>query len=153
MLVYLCFPIAIVGLVTGYRLQGRYGRRRAARDPLRRVFRARELRELDAHLDRIAADEGRRLDASVVRYVAGAVGHVVVITKSRQGIALGLSDGRRLALGSVSPTMFQLLMRRAAADKLRPARVDRDSLSYRLLLRGEAGSDIELTTKKVALTP
>ena len=153
MLVYLCFPIVIVGLVTGYRLHGRDARRRAARDPLTRVFRARELRELDAHLDRIAADEVRRLDASVLRYVAGAVGHVVVITQSRHGIALDLSDGRRLALGSVSPSTLQFLMRHAAADKLRPARVDRDSLLYRLLLRGDAGAEFELTTRRVALTP
>jgi hypothetical protein len=153
MLVYLCFLVAPIGLVTGYRLRRSYGRRRAAGDPLRRVFRVRELRELDAHLDRVAMDEMLRLDASVVRYVAGVAGHVVAISQSRHGVALGLSDGHRLALGGVSPSMLRRLIRYAEDDKLRPARIDRDSLSYRLLLRGEAGTEIELTTRRVTLAP
>ncbi|MCW2767477.1 MAG: hypothetical protein JWO11_3436 [Nocardioides sp.] len=153
MFVALSLPIALVVLVKLYAVGGKSLRRRAARDPLTRVFHAGELRELDAHLDRIAVAEVRRLDANVVRYVAGDVGHVVVVSQSPHGIALGLSDGRRLALGSVSRSTLKLLMRRVTDDKLRPARVDRDSLSYRLLLRGEAGAEIEVCTRRLALAP
>jgi hypothetical protein len=153
MLVALSFPIALFALVKLYRASGRSRRRSAALDPLTRVFRAGELRDLDAHLDRIAVAEVRRLDASVVRYVAGDVGHVVVVLPSPHGIALGLSDGRRLALGSVSRSTLKLLMHRVTDDKMRPARVDRDSLSYRLLLRGEAGTEIEVCTRRLALAP
>jgi hypothetical protein len=61
------------------------------------------LRELDAHLDEIAAAELRRMDAAVVSYMAGEVGHVVVISDHpNHCIALALSDGRRLTLGVVS---------------------------------------------------
>jgi hypothetical protein len=147
------FPIALYALVKLHRIVRSRWRHRTARDPLRRVFRARELRELDDHLDRIAVAEVRRLDASVVRYVAGAVGHVVVISQSRHGIALALSDGRRLALGSVNRSTLDLLLRRAVDDKLRPAQVERGTVTYRLLLRGEAGADIEVYTRRLVLAP
>lgn len=153
MLVALSYPLALLAAVALYRLVWRSKHHRSSRDPLAHAFRARELREIDAHLDRIAVTEIRRLDASLARYVAGEVGHVVVISESRHGIALGLSDGRRVALGSVSRSTLALLKRRVAADNLRPARVHRDSLSYRLLLRGEAGADIELSTRRLALAP
>jgi hypothetical protein len=145
---------ALIALVALYRLVGRSRRRRrAARDPLTHVFRPHELRELDAHLDEIAEEELRRLDANIARYVAGAVGHVVVISDSRHEIALLLSDGRRMALGGVSRAARRVLINRAARDKLRPALVERDGLSYRLLLRSEAGAEIEIYPRRVALAP
>jgi len=112
-----------------------------------------ELRKLDSHLEVIAEEELRRLDASIARYVAGEVGHVVVISYSHHGIALVLSDGRRIALGGVSRFRRRLLVNRAAKEKLRPTRVERDGLSYRLLLRSEAGAEIEVYTCRVTLAP
>jgi hypothetical protein len=154
MLVVLGVAPAVIALAAMYRLVGNSRRRRsAARDPLTRVFQPQELRELDAHLDVIAKEELGRLDANIVRYVAGEVGHVVVIADSRYGIALVLSDGRRIALGGVSRVMRRELLNHAAQDKLRPTRVERDGLSYRLLLRGEAGAEIEVYTRRVALAP
>jgi hypothetical protein len=154
MLVVLGLGPALIVLAAIYRLLGSSRRRRiAARDPLTHVFAPHELRELDAYLDVIAADELRQLDASVARYVAGEVGHVVVISDSRHEIALVLSDGRRLALGGVSRVTRRLLVNRAARDKLRPARVERDGPSYRVLLRSESGAEIEVHTRRVALAP
>ncbi len=67
--------LAIVALATTYRLIGKARRRRrVTRGPLTQVFRLHELRELDAHLDEIAAAELRRMDAAVVSYMAGEVG-------------------------------------------------------------------------------
>jgi hypothetical protein len=153
-LVVLCVGCAVIALAAMYRLIGSYRRRRSAgRDPLTRVFQPHELRELDAHLDVIAEEELRRLDADIARYVAGEVGHVVVIADSRHELALLLSDGRRIALGGVSRVTRRFLMNRAAQDKLRPARVERDGLSYRLLLRSEAGAEIEVHMRRVALAP
>jgi hypothetical protein len=131
----------------------RRSRRRAPPDPLTQVFGARELGKLDAHLEQIAADETCRLHANVVRYVAGDVGHVVGIWDSGSGVALRLSDGRRLALGGVSHFTTRLLVKRAAEDKLRLARVELDGFSYRLLLRGEAGATVQIYARRVALAP
>jgi hypothetical protein len=78
---------------------------------------------------------------------------VVVISDSRHEIALLLSDGRRMALGGVSRVSRRVLVNRAARDKLRPALVERDGLSYRLLLRSEAGAEIEIYPRRVALAP
>jgi hypothetical protein len=153
MLVVLFSPIALVVVATLHGVVARCKRRRVARNPLAHVFRARELREIDARLDRIAVAELRRLDARVVRYVAGEAGHLVMVSESRHGVALGFSDGRRLALGSVSRSTLALLKHRVADHRLRPARVHRDSLSYRLLLRGEAGVEIEVGTQRLALAP
>lgn len=127
--------------------------RRSSRYPRSRVFRAAELRELDAHLDRVCAEEVRLVHDDVERYIAGIVGHILAISESRHGVALALSDGRRLALGRVSRSSLRLLAMRAADDRLRPARVARDGLSYRLLLRGEAGSELEIYSSVVALAP
>jgi hypothetical protein len=91
------------------------------------------------------------MDATVAQYVAGVVEHMVAISESRHGVALGLSDGGRLALGGVSRSSLSALRCRAADDKLFPARVVRDAFSYRLLLRAEAGADIELSTRRLAL--
>jgi hypothetical protein len=146
--------VAGVALVAVYRfVLSPRRRRRGLLNPLSQVFGVRELRELDAHLDRVALVEVRRLEASVISYLAGEVGHVVAILESRHGVALGLSDGRRLALGGVNHSTLRLVARRAAGDKLRPTRVDRESLSYRLLLRGEGGVEIELHTRRLALAP
>jgi hypothetical protein len=154
MLVVLAAGPTLIALAAMYRLIGTFPRRRrATRDPLAHVFQPHELRELDAHLEVIADEELRRLDASIARYVAGNVGHVVVISDSRHGIALVLSDGRRIALGGVSRFRRRLLVYRAAKEKLRPTRVDRDGLSYRLLLRSEAGTEIEVYTRRLTLAP
>jgi hypothetical protein len=106
MLVVLGVGPALIALAATYWLIGSSRRRRrAGRDPLSQVFQLHELRELDAHLDVVAEEELRRLDAHIAHYVAGEVGHVVVISESRHEIALLLSDGRRMALGGVSRVM------------------------------------------------
>jgi hypothetical protein len=153
MLIVLCIPFALVALLKLFRLVRDHRLRCAARGTLTPVFGAQELRDLEAHLQRIAAVELRRLDASVVRYVAGVVGHVEVVSESRHGVILGLSDGRRLTLGSLSRSTLLMLKCCAADDKLRPARVDRGPRSYRLLLRGGAGVEIELSTRSLVLAP
>jgi hypothetical protein len=154
MFVALGVALAFIGFAPTYLLVGSSRRRRsAAQDPLTHVFQPRELRELEAHLDAIAKEELRRLDANVARYVGGEVGHVVIISDSRHGIALVLSDGRRIALGGVSRATRRELVRRASRDKLRPTRLDHDGLSYRLIFRGEAGPEIEIYTRRLALAP
>jgi hypothetical protein len=154
MLIYVWCTIGLAALVKGHLVVRRRRQRRAAgRDPWSYLFQTRELRELDEHLDRIAEVELRRIEARVSQYVAGLAGHVVDISKSHHGIVLGLSDGHRLGLDGVSGSTLRALKRRAANDRLRPARVERDSLSYRLLLRGEVGGDIELTLRRLVLSP
>ncbi len=140
----LCIAVAYSVPCLVYWVVTKRRRRRARHDVLRRVFRRREYRELDSHLDRVAAQELRRLEATTRRYIAGDAGFVVVISGSRHGIGLGLSDGRRLELGGVSPSAVRLLERGAAAERLRPAHVSRDGFSYRLLLRGEGGAAMEV---------
>lgn len=131
-----------------------YRRRRlASRDPVAHVFQAREMQELDAVLDLVAVDELRRLDAEVLRYVAGEAGHVVVVSDWRYGIALDLSDGRRIALGGVSRVTRRMLAHRVRVDRLRLSRVEIDGISYRLVLRGEAGDELEIFSRRVALAP
>jgi hypothetical protein len=142
--------LAALGFGTAYAMISRSPRRA---DPLRRVFGARELREFEAHLQRIAAEEKLRLHANVLRYIASDVGHVVGVWDSREGVALGMSDGRRLTLGGVSHLTTRLLVHRAVEDKLRLARVELDGFSYRLLLRGEAGAHMEIYARRVALVP
>ncbi len=154
MLVVLGVGAALIALAGTYRLIKTSRRRSsAARDPLTQVFQRHELRELDAHLDVIAEEELRRLDANIARYVAGEVGHVVVIADCRHEIALLLSDGRRMSLGGVSRAMRRFLVHHAAQDRLRPTHVERDGLSYRLLLRSEAGVEVEVYPRRVALAP
>ena len=131
-----------------------YRRRRlGSRDPVARVFQSREMQELDAILDLVAVDELRRLDAEVLRYVAGEAGHVVVVSDWRYGIALDLSDGRRIALGGVSRVTRRMLAQRVPMDRLRLARVEIDGISYRLILRSEAGDELEIFSRRVALAP
>lgn len=150
----LCVSLSVVAIAAIYRLVGNSRRyRRESRDSLTLVFQPRELRELEARLARIAVEELRRIDVSVLRYVAGDVGYVVDVSESRHDIALGLSDGRRLSLGDVGYLTRSQLVRGAAKDKLRPTRVDRNGSSYRLLFRGEAGAEVEIYAPTVALVP
>jgi hypothetical protein len=146
------FALALVVLATVYRLM-RASRRRHGRDPFMRAFHPRELRELDEALEEIAVAELHRLHANVVRYVSGPAGHVVAVTESRHGVALVLSDGRWLALGGLGVSTRRHLLHRVTRDKFRPARVERDKFAYRVLLRGESGSEIEVHTQRVALAP
>jgi hypothetical protein len=152
MTVALCAVLGFVVLSTSCWFVGqRRRRRRASGDVLRRVFRRREHRELDGRLERIAVDERRRLEASTRLYVAGDVGYVRAITGSRHGVGLGLSDGHRLELGGISRYTLTLLEQGASEERLRPAHVTRDGLSYRLLLRGEAGAEMEVFAQRVTL--
>jgi hypothetical protein len=154
MLAVLCVVLALVALAASYRkVCSSRNCRIAAGDPLIHVFKRDELREFDARLDAIAQEELLRLDASLMRYIAGEVGHVVVVTDYSHGIALALSDGRRMTLGGVSGVTRRRLRQQAAQDRLRPARIEREAFSYRLLLRSEAGAEIELHTRSVALAP
>jgi hypothetical protein len=150
--IVLCVALAFIAPGTGYWFVRKRRRRgRGASDALTRVFRRREYRELDEHLERIAADELHRLEVSARRYVTGDVGYVVAVSDSRHGIGLSLSDGRRLELGGVSRSMLGLIERGAAEERLRPAHVRRDEFSYRLLLRGEAGAEVEVYARRVTL--
>jgi hypothetical protein len=152
MAVVLCIALALIAPVVGYWLTTKRRRRcRAAQDVLRHVFRRREYRELDAQLERIAVLELRRLEATAKRYMAGEVGYVVVISGSRHGVGLHLSDGHRLELGGVSHSTLRQLEQNAEEERLRPAHVSRDGFSYRLLLRGEAGAEMEVYARRVTL--
>jgi hypothetical protein len=153
MALVICIALAVIALVVMFRRIGATRPRAIEKTPVAHVFSSRELQELDAHLDQIAVEEQRRLDASVERYVAGEAGHIVVISDFRYGVALELSDGRRIALGGISRVERRILVRRADQDKLRPTRVARDGFSYRLLLRGETGAEVEIYTRRVALAP
>jgi hypothetical protein len=125
--------------------------RHLARDPMAQAFRAREFSELDAQLEAVAREELRRLEEELARYLAGCAGHVVVISKAPNGIALELSDGRRIALRGISRRTHELLNRRAPIDRLRPESFDRDAVSFRLLLRGLTGAKIEIYARNIAL--
>lgn len=136
------------------RLARNHRRRRfAARDPVAHVFQSQEMQELDAVLDLVAVEERRRLDVEMLRYVAGEAGHVVVVSDWRYGVALELSDGRRIALGGVSRVTRRMLAHRVPIDRLRLARVECDGISYRLILRGDAGDELEIFSRRVALAP
>jgi hypothetical protein len=143
--------LGIIAVSASY-CSARKRRRRATQDVLIRVFRRREYRELDAQLERIAVEELRRLEMSAKRYIAGDVGYVVGISDSRHGVGLGLSDGRRLELGGVSRSTLNRLAW-AAEERLRPAHVTRDGFSYRLLLRGDHGAEMEVFARRVTLVP
>src|SRR4051812_2324552 len=121
MMTYMCLELGLLAVIPGFRLVRTYRRRRAVHDPLRSVFGAKEMRLLDEHLERTAEVERSRMDAVLAQYVAGAVGHVVGVSASHHGVALGLSDGGRLALGGVSLSTLSMLRRRATDEKLYPA--------------------------------
>lgn len=152
MLTILCIALAFAAAVTASVLAAKYRPvRRAACDPIAQAFRRREFREFDAHLEAVACEERHRLEGEVARYLAGRAGHVVVVWKAPHGVALELSDGRRLALRGISARTVELISRRASRDMLRPERVGRDAFSYRLLLRGAAGSEINVYARNITL--
>jgi hypothetical protein len=150
MTVVLSIAFALMSAGAGYWV-ARRRRRREANDVLRRVFRRREYRELDGHLERIAVAELRRLEVTARRYVAGEVGYVVMVSDSRHGIGLGLSDGHRLELGGVNRSILRLLAQGAVEERLRPSRVERVGFAYRLLLRGETGAEMAIFARRVTL--
>jgi hypothetical protein len=150
----LFIAMALAGTATSSVIAARYRQRRyAARNPLAQAFRIRDLDELDTHLETVALEENRRLENELARYLASNAGHVVVISTTPNGIALELSDGRRLALRGISRRTVELLNRRAPMDMLHPSSFHRDAVSYRLLLRGLAGAKIEIYARNIALVP
>ena len=152
MAIVVCVALAFIASCAGYWMTRKRRRnRRAANDSLRRVFRPRELRELDTHLEQVAVEELRRLEVSALHYVAGDVGYVVLVSDSRTGIGLGLSDGHRLELCGVHRFSLRLLEECATEERLRPSRVERVGFAYRLLLRGEAGAEMEVFARRVTL--
>jgi hypothetical protein len=150
MAVVLSIAFAFMSAGAGYWFTRRR-RRREANDVLRRVFRRREYRELDGHLERIAVAELRRLEVTARRYVAGEAGYVVMVSDSRHGIGLGLSDGHRLELGGVNRSILRLLEQGSTEERLRPSRVERVGFAYRLLLRGETGAEMAVFARRVTL--
>jgi hypothetical protein len=152
MFIILCLALTLLATHTTYRLtRRRRERRRTVPDTLAQAFPPREMRELDAHLEEIARRELQRLEREVEHYLTGAVGYVVTIHRWPDGIAFELSDGRRLALAGVSRRTLHLLVRRTAEDLLQPTHVHRDVFSYRLRLRGQAGTDIDIYARNIAL--
>ncbi|MDT4926543.1 MAG: hypothetical protein QOG01_4256 [Pseudonocardiales bacterium] len=152
MFVFIWVAVTLLATLIPYRLARRLRRRRrTAHDPLARTFAQRDMRELDEHLNGVARHELLRLEREVQRYLTGAVGYVVTIYRAPGGVALELSDGRRLALAGISYTTQQLLVLRTAQDLLKPTHVHRDAMSYRLRLRGEAGTDIHVYARNIAL--
>lgn len=144
--------LALAAAVTTTVLATRHRRgRRAACDPVAQAFRWREFRQFDAHLKSVACEELHRLENELVRYLAGRAGHVVVVWKASNGVALELSDGRRLALRGISTRTVELINRRAPREMLRPATFDRDVFSCRLLLRGAAGAEISVYARNITL--
>jgi hypothetical protein len=143
--------ILLVCYLTDRRARSRRARQRAAADPLAQALPPREIRKLDAHLKKVARRELRRLERDVKRYLAGTAGYVVTIQTSPGGIALELSDGRLLTLVGVNPQIRQLLIRRATDDLLRPTHLHRVVWTYRLRLRGRAGTDIDVDARNIAL--
>jgi hypothetical protein len=150
MLAILPTALALAAAVTISVLTARYWRgRRTACNPVAQAFRGREFRHLDAHLEAVACEERRRLERELALYLAGRAGYVVAVSKGPDGIALELSDGCRLALGGVSPRTIDLIDRRGLMDVLRPESLYRDAFSYRLLLRGAAGTEINVYARSI----
>jgi hypothetical protein len=144
--------IGVPAIAVWQMVKARRRRRAAATGALALAFSPRALRELDARLQAAAADELDRLERDLANYVGGVrVGYVVAIMDSVGGVALELSDGQRLSLGGVAQRTRRLLTARAAADLLRPAGVVRDGISYRLLLRGHRGDEVELYARRMVL--
>lgn len=148
MFAVLCLMLTVLA---AYVTRRRWRRRYTAVDPLARAFPRRVLRKLDAHLDEIARCEIGRLERELERYLSGVVGHVVRIYRSPAGVALELSDGRRLALTGVSRRTLPLLLTRIAADVLHPTHLERDALSCRVRFRGRAGTNFDVYARSVAL--
>jgi hypothetical protein len=112
----------------------------------------REVRDIEKLLRAAAVDETALLHRGVANYVGGTtVGYVVQIVDSRSGLALHLSDGRRLALGGVAVRSRRLVAARAQVDLLKPTAIERDGLSYRLEFAGAHGAGLEFYARQVAL--
>jgi hypothetical protein len=151
MLIILCIAIALATAVTSaLATRFRQARRRKS-NPLAQVFRKRELAALDAHLDAVAREERHRLEGELARYLSGRAGHIDTISKTPGGIALGLSDGRCIALRGISLRTLELLRGCARRNTLCPQSIDRDVISCCLLLRGSTGAEIRIHARNIAL--
>jgi len=152
MLIILCIAMALVATAMTSLIAARYRQtRRRTSNPVARVFRMREFAELDAHLEAVAREELHRLEGELARYLAGRTGHIEMISKTPGGIALELSDGRRIALRGISLRTRELLRGCARMNTLRPESFDRDAVSYRLLLRGPTGAEVRIHARNIAL--
>ena len=152
MVVIVCVALALTAAVTTSVAALRYRSvRRGAQNPMAHAFGEQELCQLDAHLEAVACEELCRLEKELAHYLAGRAGHVVVVWKEPHGIALELSDGRRLVLRGISTRTVEVIDGRARMDMLRPESLDRDAFSCRLLLRGADGTGINVYARNVAL--
>jgi hypothetical protein len=152
MLVIVCIAVALLVAVTTFAKKARSRRAcRTGRNLMAEVFSNREFGELNLRLHAVAREELRRLEQDFTRYLAGRAGYVLDVMKAPNGVALELSDGRRLALFGVSRRTADLLHRCAPMDMLRPESFHYDALSYRLLLRGHAGTELKVYARSIAL--
>jgi hypothetical protein len=111
------------------------------------------MRELDEDLNKVAAEELARIAVDVVQYVTGDAGYVMVVSDCpRRSLALWLSDGRLLRVDGVARLTRSLLLHRAANDRLHPAQLEQEGYEYRLLLRGESGTEMHIHTPLISLT-
>jgi hypothetical protein len=153
--VTIAVALAIVGVLTAAAwpaLRAHRRRRAALLGGMRAAFSLRELRALDRQLQAAAANELARLERELAAYVTGVrVGYVLAITDSVDGVALELSDGQRLSLSGVAQRTRRLITARAEVDLLRPAFIERDGVSWRLLLRGHRGDEVELHARRMVL--
>ena len=143
-------PLAWVVAAGTVLVCARRRKRETPREPFAAVF-GPAAAEFEAHLDAVARQESRRLQQELTGYLAGSTGHVVVIRRAPNGVALELSDGRHLALRGVSQRTHNVLRHRSHADLLRPHSVDRSPLAYRLRLRGLTGDETEIYARDVVL--
>jgi hypothetical protein len=147
--------LAIVGVLIAVAwpaVRAHRRRRTGVLGGLTAAFSLRELRALDRQLQAAAANELARLERELDAYVSGVrVGYVLAITDSVDGVALELSDGQRLSLSGVAQRTRRLITTRATADLLRPELIERDGVSYRLLLRGHRGDEVELHARRMVL--
>jgi hypothetical protein len=152
MIVIACVAVVLTAAITTSGAAVRYrSARRAAQDPMARAFGEQEFQQLDAHLEAVACEELRRLENELAHYLTGRAGHVVVVWKEPRGIALELSDGRRLALRGISTRTVELIDGRARMGMLRPESLDREAFSCRLLLRAADGTGINVYARTAAL--
>jgi hypothetical protein len=119
---------------------------------IRAAFPLRELRALERQLHAAAKHELARIERELAAYVTGVgVGYVVGITHSVSGLALELSDGQRLSLNGVAQRTRRMIASRAKVDRLRPTLIEQDGVTYRLLLRGHRGDEVELHARRMVL--
>jgi hypothetical protein len=152
LLVVYLLVMAALAVLAGVDLWPAVERDRGAGDGLVRSVSDRELRELERHLDRAAAAEEARRNASVNAYLARPRGHGFLVSRHRSAVALALSDGHLLTLAGVNPSTAEQIAHRAATRRLRPVRMTRRLGSYRLLLEDEGGGSLAVRTFGVGLT-